>query len=100
MDRTFICVIRRSITICLEKQNLNVFINLRGGGSSVITLCSISIKEVLDLGVLNVLDISVVSVLQLWSRLGDTGLLQSCQGNIGLGFSKAVEDHLHNETED
>ena len=56
-------MIRRSITICLEKQDLNVFINLRGGGSRVIILCSISIKEVLDPGVLNIHDISVVSVL-------------------------------------
>ena len=76
-----------------------MFINLRGGGIRV-TLCSISIKEVLDLGVLNIHDISVVSVLQLWSRLGDTGLLQSCQGNIGLRFSQAVEDDLSQKTED
>ena len=65
--------------------------------SRVVDLCSISIEECLDLGVLNVLDIAVVFVLRLWSRLGDTGLLQ---GNVGLGSSQAVEDDLHNETED
>ena len=60
---------------------------------SVIYLCSnIYNEEGLDLGVLNVLDIAVVSVLRLWSRLGHTGLLQPCLGNVGLGFSQAVDD--------
>ena len=51
----------------------------------------------MKLGVLIVLGIAVAFVLRLWSRLGDTGLLQ---GNVGPGSSQAVEDDLHNETED
>ena len=66
----------------------------------MVNSCSISIDEVLDLGVLNVLDIAVVSVLRLSVRLGDTGLLQHCQGNIALRFSQAVEDDLSQKTED
>ena len=66
----------------------------------VINLCSISTEECLDLGVLNVLHIAVVSVLQLWSRLGDTGLLPPCIGNVGLGFSQAVDDDFSQERED
>ena len=72
----------------------------RGGGSRVVNLCSTSIDRVLDLGVLNVPDIAVVSVLRLCVRLGDTGLLQHCQGNIRLRFSQAVEDDLSQKTED
>ena len=66
----------------------------------MVNLCSTSIDRVLDLGVLNVPDIAVVSVLQLCVRLGDTGLLTHCQGNIGLRFSQAVEDDLSKKTED
>ena len=66
----------------------------------VINLSSISTEEGLDLGVLKVLHIAVVSVLQLWSRLGDTGLLQPCIGNVGLGFSQAVDDDFCQERED
>ena len=62
----------------------------------VMNSCSISIEKCLGLGVLNVLDIAAVSVL----RLGDTGLLQSCHGNVGLGFSQAVEEDLSQKTED
>ena len=50
-------------------------------------------EEGLDLGVL----IAVVSVLRLWSRLGDTWLLQLCNGNVGLGFSSSVDDYLSEE---
>ena len=66
----------------------------------MVNSCSISIDEVLDLGVLNVLDIAVVSVLRFWSRLGDTGFLQTRYGNVGLGFSQAVDDDLHYKTEE
>ena len=66
----------------------------------VMNSCSISIEKCLDLGVLNVLDIAVVSVLRLCVRLGDTGLLTHCQGNIALRFSQAVEDDLSQKTED
>ena len=58
------------------------------------------IEDDLDLGVLQVLHIAVVSVLRLWSRLGDTGLLQPCIGNVGLGFSQAVDDDFCQERED
>ena len=66
----------------------------------MVNLCSTSIDRVLDLGVLNVPDIAVVSVLQLFVRLGDTGLLTNCQANIALRFSQAVEDDLSQKTED
>ena len=66
----------------------------------VMNSCSISIEECLDLGVFNVPDIAVGSVLRPSDRLGDTGLLQHCQGNIGLRFSQAVEDDLSQKTED
>ena len=55
------------------------------------------IEDDLDLGVLQVLHIAVVSVLRLWSRLGDTWLLQLCNGNVGLGFSSSVDDYLSEE---
>ena len=55
------------------------------------------IEDDLDLGVLQVLHIAVVSVLRLWSRLGDTGLLQPCLGDVGLGFCQAVNDYLSEE---
>ena len=56
----------------------------------------ISIEEALDLSYsnLNVLHIAVMSVLQPWSRLGDTWFLQRQHGNVGLGFSSAVDDYL------
>ena len=59
----------------------------------------IAIEEGLDLSYsdLNVLRIALVSVLRLWSRLGDTRLLQPCLGSVGLGFSQAVDDYLSQE---
>ena len=68
----------------------------RGGGSQSDEF----IDEGLDLGVLNVLHNAVVSVLCLWSRLGDTGLLQPWLGIVCLGFSQAVDDDFSQESED
>lgn len=53
------------------------------------------IDEGLALGVLKVLDFAVVSVLRFWSRLGDAG-----DGNVSLGFSQAVDEDLHYETQE
>ena len=61
-----------------------------GGGGSTKKICSVSIEE-------SVLDIAVVFNLRLCSRLGDTGLLQPCLGDVGLGFCQAVNDYLSEE---
>ena len=46
---------------------------------------------------LNVLNDHFSQVFWLWTRLGHTGLLQPCSGNVGLGFSSAVENDLSEE---
>ena len=85
--RTFICVIRtsdRDIEMC----------SWRGGGGGEVEArkkyVQFQLKRVF-------LDIAVVLNLRLCSRLGDTGLLQPCLGDVGLGFCQAVNDYLSEE---
>ena len=40
---------------------------------------------------------SILYVLRV--RVSHTGLLQDSQGNVGLGFTQAVEDPLHNDAD-